>query len=129
MNDLENVEAGDEVVYWPGDEWLPPEIVVVDRTTKTQIMAAAKHWRRKTGREVGEEPAVWSRNRERIEPVNDETRRQVAALIAQRAEDDHRRNLRDAIVGTIRREWECLPLETLEQVAEMLKAAQLEAGS
>jgi len=124
MSDLENVQAGDTVIYWPDSEFEPPEFVPVDRVTKTMIVANGERWLRKTGRIVGRNARVWWPSFLSIEAVTEKTRNNAEQLIVYHVERERRRDAERTIRYA---RLELVPVETLESVATLLREAGAEA--
>jgi delta 1-pyrroline-5-carboxylate dehydrogenase len=122
MNGLENVQVGDTVIYWPADQNAVPQYVSVERVTKTQITAGAQRWLRGDGYAVGARLNIW--HHAYIMALTDATKAQAQKAIKERTLAARRHHSVWIIRET---QWDRVPLETLEQIAEMLKAAQLEA--
>ena len=124
MSDLENVQVGDTVIYWPGSQFEPPEFVSVEHTTKTMIVVKGQRWQRKTGRAVGENACAWRRWRPRIEVVTEESCRGAETVIAAYVESERRRDAERTIRYA---RLELVPVEVLESVATLLREAGAEA--
>jgi hypothetical protein len=121
MNGLESVQTGDTVIYWPANQDALPGYVVVEHATKTQITVAGKRWLRRDGCEVGDASGnIWV-SKARIVPLTDATRLAAEKAILERTVGIRRQRAEWVIHET---RWGRVPLETLEQIAEMLKAAR-----
>ena len=120
MSDLENVQKGDTVIYWPDSEFEPPEFVLVDGATKTMIVAKGQRWQRKTGRIVGRNARVWWPSFLSIEAVTEKTRNNAEQLIVYHAERQRRRDAERTIRYA---RLELVPVEVLESVATLLREA------
>ena len=124
VSDLENVQKGDTVVYWPASQFEPPEFVPVEHATKTMIVAKGQHWQRKTGWSVAHTARVWWPTFLRIEAVTEDSRRKAEIAIAAYVERQRRRDAERTIRYA---RLELVAVETLESVATLLREAGAEA--
>ena len=124
MSDLENVQKGDTVIYWPASEFEPPEFVPVEHATKTVIVAKGQRWQRKTGRSVAHNARVWWPDFLRIEDVTEESRHKAEIAIAAYVERQRRRDAERTIRYA---RLELVPVDVLESVAILLREAGGEA--
>ena len=123
MSDLENVQAGDTVIYW-SSHFDPPEFVPVEHATKTLIVARGQRWQRKTGRSVVHKARVRWPDFVRIEAVTEETRHKAERVIAAYVESERRRDAERTIRYA---RLELVPVEVLESMATLLREAGAEA--
>ena len=117
MSGLENVVAGDVVILWPSGRHVPPKFLLVERTTKTQIVVDGLRYLRHRGTRVGETSNPWMRGAY-IQEVTEDTRCRAETAI-EKAAIEARRLAAEGVLLYAR--LSLVPLETLETVAALLE--------
>ena len=123
MGELENVQKGDMVILWPQGRYRPPEFLLVEHTTKTQIAVKGVRYLRSRGTRVGDKHDPWHRG-PYLQGVTEQTRRAAEAAIAEAAIEARRRDAERTIRYA---RLELVPVDVLESVATLLRKAGAEA--
>ena len=123
---LAEVTVDDLVVYWPDSVHDSPEILPVERATKTQLVARGERWLRSTGKAVGSaSSSPWVRCREHICVLTEEIRAEVEETIRQHEEKARRYALRRVIDAKVAH----LDSQLLERLVEVLTEWEEQAAS